>query len=108
MDQNRNGGGIIVYAAECITSKLLTKHKFPDYIEALFIEINCRKCNWLLRVLYHPPSQSDQYFFVNLDKALDVYIALVSYFLVAFSMQTNALRKMFPFSEFFWSAFSGI
>ena len=73
LDRNRNGGGIIIYVREDITSKMLTKHKFPDDIEALFVEINFRKCKWLLCGLYHPPSQSDQYFFDNLDKALDVY-----------------------------------
>ena len=52
---------------------MLTKHKFPDDIEALFTEINFRKCKWLLCGLYQPPSQSHQYFFDNLDKALDVY-----------------------------------
>ena len=52
---------------------MFTKHKFPDDIEAIFIEINFRKCKWLLCGLYHPPSQTDQYFFDNLDKALDVY-----------------------------------
>ena len=31
------------------------------------------KCKWLLCGLYHPPSQKDQYFFNNIDKALDVY-----------------------------------
>ena len=52
---------------------MLTKHKFPHDIKTLFIEINFRKYKWLLCVLYPPPSQSDQYFFHNLDKALDVY-----------------------------------
>ena len=52
---------------------MLTKYKIPDNIEALFIEINFRKCKWLLCGLYHPPSQTDQYFFDNLDKFLDVY-----------------------------------
>ena len=42
LDRNRNGGGIIIYVQEDITSKMLTKHKFPDDIEALFIEINFR------------------------------------------------------------------
>ena len=73
MDQNRNGGGIIIYVREDIASKILTKHKFPDDIEAFFIEINFRMCKWLLCALYHPPSQSDQYFTDNLDKALKVY-----------------------------------
>ena len=48
---------------------MLTKHKFPDDVEALFIEISFQKCKWLLASgLYHPPSQYDQY----LDKALEV------------------------------------
>ena len=52
---------------------MLTKQKFSDDIEALFIEINFRRYNWLLCGLYHPPSQSGQHFFNNLDKALDIY-----------------------------------
>ena len=36
--------------------------------------MNVRKCKWLLRGTYHPPSQSDEYFFNNLDKALEAYI----------------------------------
>ena len=40
LDGNRNGGGIIIYVRETFTSKMLTKHKFPDDTEALFIEIN--------------------------------------------------------------------
>ena len=48
LDRNRNGGGIIIYVPEDITGKMLTKHKFPDDIEGLFVEINFRKCKWLL------------------------------------------------------------
>ena len=73
LDRNQNGGGIIIYVREDITSKMLTKHKFPDDIEALFIETRFRKFKWLLIGLNHPPSQSDQCFFDDLDKALDVY-----------------------------------
>ena len=58
---------------EDIPSKILTKHVLPTDIEALFIELNFRKCKWLLSGIYHPPSQSDQYFFDRLDNALDVY-----------------------------------
>ena len=35
--------------------------------------MNFRKCKWLLLGAYHPPSQLDQYFFENVDKALDMY-----------------------------------
>ena len=37
---NKNGGGIIIYVSQGITSNMSTKHKFPDDTEALFIEIN--------------------------------------------------------------------
>ena len=40
LDRNKNGGGIIIYVSQGITSNMLTKHKFPDDTEALFIEIN--------------------------------------------------------------------
>ena len=43
LDQNRNGGGIIIYVREDITSKMLTKHMFADDIESLFVEINFPK-----------------------------------------------------------------
>ena len=58
---------------EDIAIKIVTKHNFPDDTEALFVEINFRKCERLLCGKYHPSSQSDQYFFDNLDKALHVY-----------------------------------
>ena len=38
----------------------------------MFIEINFRKSKWLLCGTYRPPSQSDRYYFNNIDKALDV------------------------------------
>ena len=72
-DRNRNGGGIMIYIRDDIPSKLLTKHVFPDDIEGLFVELNFRKSKWLLMGAYHPPSQSNSYFFEHLDKALDIY-----------------------------------
>ena len=56
LDRNRNGGGVIIYVREDIPSKILTKHVLPTDIEALFIELNFRKCKWLLSRVYHPPS----------------------------------------------------
>ena len=74
LDRNRNEGGIIIYIREGISSKMVTKH-----IEALFIELNYRKCKWFLCGLCHPPFQKDQYFFHNVDKALDVSSTYVYY-----------------------------
>ena len=34
--------------------------------------MNFRKCKWLLLGTYHPSSQSYQYFFENVDNALDM------------------------------------
>ena len=73
LDRNRNGGGIMIFIRDDIPSKMLTKHVFPDVIEGLFIELNFRKAKWLLFGKYHPPTQSDSYYFNNLDKALDLY-----------------------------------
>ena len=73
LDQNRNGGGIMMFICDDIPSRLLTKHVFPDDIEGLFIKLNLRKVPWLLFGTYHPPSQKDSYYFNNLNKALDLY-----------------------------------
>ena len=44
----------MIFVREDIPSKKLIKHTFPDDIEGLFIEINLRKCKWLLFGSYHP------------------------------------------------------
>ena len=73
LDWNRNGGGIIIYVREDIRSKVLRKHIIPNDTEAIFVEIKFRKSKRLLCGTYHSPSQSDQQYFDNIDKALDVY-----------------------------------
>ena len=44
----------MIYVREDIPSKKRKKQTFPDDIEGLFIEINLRKCKWLLLGSYHP------------------------------------------------------
>ena len=73
LDRNKNGGGIMIFIRDTISSKILEKHVFPNDVESIFVELNFRKCKWLLCGTYHPPSQSDEYFFNNLDKAFDTY-----------------------------------
>ena len=72
-DRNRNGGGVFIYVREDIPSRELKIHNTPEDIESIFIEINLIKTKWLFCGCYHPPSQSDQYFFENTGKALDKY-----------------------------------
>ena len=73
LDRNRNRGGVMIFIRDDIPSTVLTKHIFSDHIEGLFIDLNFREAKWLLFETYHPPTQSDSYFFNNLDKALDLY-----------------------------------
>ena len=55
-DRNRNGGGLLVIIREDIPCKELKSHSFAQDIEGIFIEINLRKCKWLLFATHHPPS----------------------------------------------------
>ena len=73
LDRNRNGGGLLVYIREDIPSKELKSHTLAEDIEGIFIEINLRKCKWLLFATYHPPSQYDKYFFDQVSRGLDIY-----------------------------------
>ena len=72
-DRNRNGVGVFIYIREDIPSKLLADHKLPHDIEGIFVELNLRKKKWLLFGSYQPPSQSDEYFFHQVKKGLDMY-----------------------------------
>ena len=63
LDRNRNRGGVMIYIRDDIPSRLLSKHVFPSDIESLYIELNFRKCKWLLLGTYDPLSPSYQYYF---------------------------------------------
>ena len=71
VDQSQKGGGIFINVRSDIPSKVLTKHSFPNDIEILFVEINFRKSKWLLFRTHHPPSQNDQYYFIQSSKISD-------------------------------------
>ena len=65
LDQNRN--------RDDIPSRRSLKHAFPSDTERPYIELNFRKCKWLLLRTYHSLSQSDQRYFKNIDKSLGPY-----------------------------------
>ena len=73
LNRNRKRGGIMIFIRDDIPSEMLTKHVFQDDIEVLFIKLIFRKAKWLLYGTYHPPTQSDSYYFNSLHKALDLY-----------------------------------
>ena len=63
-DRIRSVWGVIIYVRDNIPSK----HKLPDDIEGIFIEVNLRKTNWFIS-----PSQSVQNFFKHVSYALGTY-----------------------------------
>ena len=71
-DRNRNGGGVLIYIRKDMPSKLLADHKLPNDIEEIFVELNLRKKKWFLFGSYHLPSQSEEYFFHQVKKGLDM------------------------------------
>ena len=73
LDRCRQGGGVLIYVRDDISSRNLMKHTSYHDIETLFIELNFKKSKWLLVGCYHHPSQNDQYFFNTIDLALDTY-----------------------------------
>ena len=73
LGRNRNGRGVIIYVREDISSKVLRKHLFSNDVEEIFVETDFRKSMQLLCGTYHPPPQSDQYYFDSINKALEVY-----------------------------------
>ena len=54
LGSNRNGGDVIIYVREDIPSKILEKHKLPQDVEGMFVELNFRKIKWLLFGTHHP------------------------------------------------------
>ena len=72
-DRIRNGDSVFICVQEHNPRRELKIHNVAEDIESTFIEINLIKTKWLFCGCYHPPSQSDQYFFENIGKALDKY-----------------------------------
>ena len=56
-DRNRNGGGIMLYIREDISSRLIEK-KLRNNSEYFFVEITLRKKKWLLCCSYNPHKNS--------------------------------------------------
>ena len=54
LDRCSNGGGILLYVKDDISSPLLTDHRLPDNAECLFTIINIRNKKWLLCCSYNP------------------------------------------------------
>ena len=53
LDIKRSRGGLLVYTREDMPCKEVKSRSFAEDIEDTFIEINSRKCKWLLFATYY-------------------------------------------------------
>ena len=65
LDRNRNGGGIIIYVREDITSKMLTKHKFPDDMK-----------HYLLKLIFESASGYFVYYITHLPSLVNTFLII--------------------------------
>ena len=75
LDRCANGGGILLYVRDDISSCLLTEYKLQDNTECLFIEINIRKKKWLFCCSYNPNKNNISKHLHCLSKGLDTYFS---------------------------------
>ena len=71
LDHCSNGGGLLLYMKNDISSRLLTDHRLPDNVECLFTEINIRNKNWLLCCSYNSHRNNILNTIYHLSKGLD-------------------------------------
>ena len=86
-----DGGGLLIYVRDDIPCRLLKKHTFESDIEGMFIELNFRKCKWLLFGTYRSPSQDKAHYFRNLTNSLEIYVQSYDKILLAgdFNAEVN-------------------
>ena len=80
------GEGVIVYVCDDIPNKQFIKHRLPEDIEGVFVEVNLRKTKSLIFEAYRPPCQSVEYFFKHVGFALDTDKRTKSFFLLEILM----------------------
>jgi hypothetical protein len=73
LDVTDKSGGLLTYVRSDIPSRLLNDFSFDTSIQILPVELNLRKCKWLLLSIYRPPHQDLKYFLTSLSDALSFY-----------------------------------
>ena len=75
LERCSNGGGILLYVKDDISSCLLISHRLPDTVECLFTKINIGNKKWLLFCSYNPHRNNISIQISHLSKGLDNYIS---------------------------------
>ena len=72
VDRNQHGGGILIYIKEGIPAREISLLESTSKdIEAKALEINLHRIKWLLFGIYHPPSQTDNFFLNEISKNIE-------------------------------------
>ena len=69
LDQNRNGGGIMLFIRNNIPGKVVSTDDRP--IESFYVELNFRNKKWLLNCSYSPKHSSIESHLDSLSKSVD-------------------------------------
>ena len=73
LDISKNSGGILIYVADNIPSKLKTDFNIPNNLQIIPLELNFRKQKWLYVSVYRPPKDSLGIFLEFLSSLIDYY-----------------------------------
>ena len=80
-DRNSRGRGILLYIREYIPARLLAT-SLPKYFEGFFVELNLRKKEIVMCLLYNPGKSSRSSHLSIVGRWLDSYISSFDNFLV--------------------------
>ena len=92
-DKNANGDGLLVYAKEDIPSREINSHpQTSKSSDVIVVELNFRKCKWLLINTYKPPSINNTIFCEEMSGLVDFYSQNYKNIVIMgdFNMQTDS------------------
>ena len=101
-DRNSNGGGLLIYVKDDISSCELSDHlPLPDNIEIIATELNFRKQKWLLTGIYRSQSVNKIFFLDNLSRVIDLYSNKYKNVIIAgdFNMEPNDTDMQYFFRQ---------
>ena len=82
LDRCADGGGILIYIREDIPCKELKSHAIELNFKGIFLEINLRKCKWLLLDGYNYNKANIDTFLGHLEPILDYHMTKLENFLL--------------------------
>ena len=81
-DGGGGGGGVLIYIKEDIPCKEVKRHAIELNMEGIFLEINLRKCKWLLFGGYNHNKANIDTFLGHLGPILDYHMTKLENFLL--------------------------